>query len=61
MDDMGQQPEKRLSLLLSYYLDPIFSDVFGDIGFEVLWAGNRHGTEKIIMQRDHERAIFRLE
>ena len=38
-----------MSLLLPYYIDRIFVELFRDVGFEVLWADNREETEKITM------------
>jgi len=46
-----------ISLLLPYYLDEIFVDIYQDVGFEVLWADNREETEKIIMENEPDLAM----
>jgi hypothetical protein len=48
---------RSISLLLPYYLDEIFVELFQDDGFEVLWGGNREQTEKIIMENMPDLAI----
>jgi len=55
----SQQPVSKdnLSLLLPYYLDKTFSEIFRHIGFEVFWADNRADTERIIMENEPDLAL----
>jgi len=55
----SQQPVSKdnLSLLLPYYLDKTFSEIFREIGFEVFWADNRADTEKVIIENEPDLAI----
>jgi len=46
-----------ISLLLPYYLDPTFGEIFQDFGFKVFWADNRADTEKIILENEPDLAI----
>lgn len=57
MSSLQSESKYNLSLLLSYYLDKTFSEMFLHIGFEVFWADNRADTERIIMEKEPDLAI----
>jgi len=55
---MDSRPEETVSLLLPYYLFWGFSRIFGNLGFEVLWAEESpEETEEIVRTREPDLAI----
>jgi hypothetical protein len=57
MSSQESSDKNSLSLLLPYYLDKTFSELYRKIGFEVLWANNRADTERIIMENTPDLAL----
>ena len=57
MSSQESSDKNSLFLLLPYYLDKTFSDLYRKIGFEVLWADNRIDTERIIMENTPDLAL----
>jgi len=54
---MGDLRKDSISLLLPYYIDYVFAELFRDVGFEVLWSDNREDTEKIVKDNEPDLAI----
>ena len=57
MSSQESSDKNSLFLLLPYYLDKTFSELYRKIGFEVLWADNRADTERIIMANTPDLAL----
>ena len=57
MSSQESSDKNSLFLLLPYYLDKTFSELYRKIGFEVLWADNRIDTERIIMENTPDLAL----
>ena len=47
MSSQESSDKDSLSLLLPYYLDKTFSELYRKIGFEVLWADNKESIDGV--------------
>ena len=57
VDTVRKIEKDKISLLLPYYLDHNFSDLFQDYGFRVFWASKREDAEKIVAENEPDIAI----
>ncbi|MBW2341879.1 MAG: hypothetical protein JRF50_16300 [Deltaproteobacteria bacterium] len=48
---------EEITLLLPYYLDKSFKEIFEDLGFTVIWAQNQNELEELLKYRDPDLAI----
>jgi len=56
-NSQAMEPPRQITLLLSFYLQEIFSNFFEGLGFSVLWAETREKLEELIDPAEIDLAI----